>query len=185
MPILVRRSALLVAMIGFLFGCATVGATTGHPVIIAGYGTPFVMVGGPHAGVDFAGVNGRTPVIAAADGVVVRVTDHAGGCGKGITIAHVAFNRYTAYCHLHSVLKFDGEEVKRGEMLGLVGSSGNATGFGIPPHVHMELCTILCSGSIRVMPWHLNPEPYFAGCFQPSVNYPTERLVLTYPTPCG
>ena len=56
-----------------------------------------------HAGVDFGGPPG-SPVIAAAEGVVIHLTDWPPGCGLGVILSHPEFKRYTAYCHLQDIL---------------------------------------------------------------------------------
>lgn len=85
-----------------------------------------------HAGLDFAAHMG-TPVFATADGVVAfadRKTDY----GNCIDISH-GYNYSTRYGHLSEILVKPGQEVKRGDLIGKVGSTGKSTG----PHLHYEV----------------------------------------------
>lgn len=85
-----------------------------------------------HAGLDFAAKAG-TPVFATADGRVTEA-DRKGGFGNCIDIAH-GYNYVTRYAHLSEILVKTGQEVKRGEMIGKVGSTGKSTGS----HLHYEV----------------------------------------------
>jgi murein DD-endopeptidase MepM/ murein hydrolase activator NlpD len=84
-----------------------------------------------HSGVDLAAPTG-TPVHAATGGVA-RVLDGP-GYGLHVLIRHDA-RVETLYGHLSSVLVGNGQQLARGEVLGLVGSTGNSTG----PHLHFEV----------------------------------------------
>lgn len=85
-----------------------------------------------HTGLDFAAKTG-TPVFATADG---RVTEagRQSGYGNCIDISH-GYNYLTRYAHLSEILVKPGQEVKRGEMIGKVGSTGKSTGS----HLHYEV----------------------------------------------
>lgn len=85
-----------------------------------------------HAGLDFAAASG-TPVFATADGTV-ESADRQSGYGNCIDIAH-GYNYLTRYAHLSKILVKPGQKVKRGEMIGKVGSTGKSTG----PHLHYEV----------------------------------------------
>ena len=85
-----------------------------------------------HAGLDFAAKTG-TPVFATADGKVTEAGRQS-GYGNCIDISH-GYNYLTRYAHLSEVLVKPGQEVKRGEMIGRVGSTGKSTG----PHLHYEV----------------------------------------------
>lgn len=154
--------------------------------IISGYGSTVGADGRPrrmpHAGVDFWARHGST-VLAAADGVVISVRESPRGCGIGVLISHERFNRYTVYCHLSKAFVDAGQAVKRGEVIGLVGITGNATGIH---HVHLELCTVPCyaghdDGDFQGTE---SPSVVSVGCFDPHAIYPDDRLVLTYPVAC-
>ncbi len=85
-----------------------------------------------HHGIDIATSQGN-PICATADGTVIQSrTDKIGG--KTIKIKHM-FGYVTIYCHLSKFLVKVGQKVKRGEIIGLVGSTGKARG----PHVHYEV----------------------------------------------
>jgi murein DD-endopeptidase MepM/ murein hydrolase activator NlpD len=85
-----------------------------------------------HHGIDIATSHGN-PICATADGTVIQSrTDKIGG--KTIKIKHM-FGYVTIYCHLSKFLVKVGQKVKRGEIIGLVGSTGKARG----PHVHYEV----------------------------------------------
>jgi len=92
-----------------------------------------------HTGIDLSVPLG-TPVFAAADGVVVLarpMTDTAGalvGYGNYVIIQHDAGLK-TLYGHLLTIGVKEGDQVKRGQLIGLVGSTGNSTG----PHTHFEV----------------------------------------------
>lgn len=85
-----------------------------------------------HAGLDFAAKTG-TPVFATADGKVTEAGRQS-GYGNCVDISH-GYNYLTRYAHLSEVLVKPGQEVKRGEMIGRVGSTGKSTG----PHLHYEV----------------------------------------------
>jgi murein DD-endopeptidase MepM/ murein hydrolase activator NlpD len=85
-----------------------------------------------HRGLDFGAPTG-TPVIAAADGQVVKA-GWAGGYGRQVRIAH-GDGLLTSYSHLSRIVAPDGGLVRRGELIGYVGSSGLSTG----PHLHYEV----------------------------------------------
>lgn len=85
-----------------------------------------------HSGVDIANDYG-TPVIATATGKIV-VADYEDGYGLIVGINH-GNGFETRYGHLSSILTTVGQEVKRGDVIGLMGSTGNSTGS----HVHYEV----------------------------------------------
>lgn len=85
-----------------------------------------------HAGLDFAADMG-TQVFATADGKV-SFADQKSGYGNCIDIDH-GYNYLTRYAHLSKILVPQGKMVKRGELIGLVGSTGKSTG----PHLHYEV----------------------------------------------
>ncbi|MBF97120.1 MAG: hypothetical protein CMJ13_07860 [Pelagibacterales bacterium] len=87
-----------------------------------------------HKGVDFAAKRG-TPIYAAGDGIIERANVY-GGYGKYIRIRHNSEYK-TAYAHLHKFAKKikKGINVKQGQIIGYVGSTGRSTG----PHLHYEI----------------------------------------------
>ncbi|MGE6759312.1 M23 family metallopeptidase [Corallococcus interemptor] len=82
-----------------------------------------------HFGVDLDGATG-SPVVAANDGTVVMSRDNYAS-GNTVLVHHGA-GLFTAYFHLSRIDVKEGAQVKQGEALGLVGSTGRVTG----PHLH-------------------------------------------------
>ena len=85
-----------------------------------------------HEGLDFAAAQG-TDVFATGEGKVVQAGREA-GYGNRIDIDH-GYNYLTRYAHLSEILVRPGDEVKRGQLIGKVGSTGKSTG----PHLHYEV----------------------------------------------
>lgn len=83
----------------------------------------------PHGGADYS-VPAGTPVTAVADGVVALVGDHFFG-GNSVFVDH-GDGLISSCFHLSRVDVREGQQVRRGELLGAVGSTGRATG----PHLH-------------------------------------------------
>ena len=86
----------------------------------------------PHAGIDLAAPMG-SPVMATADGIV-NVAGWSGGYGLLIQIDHGGAVE-TRYAHLSQLAVAPGQSVKRGQIIGFVGSTGRSTG----PHLHYEV----------------------------------------------
>lgn len=86
----------------------------------------------PHKGVDFAVPIG-TPVLAVGDGEVVQARRSA-GAGNYVAIRH-GRQYMTRYMHMNKLLVKPGDKVKRGDRIGLSGSTGRSTG----PHLHYEI----------------------------------------------
>jgi murein DD-endopeptidase MepM/ murein hydrolase activator NlpD len=86
-----------------------------------------------HKGVDFASPLG-TPIYATGNGKVVDAGFSTGGHGNRVVINH-GFGYQTLYGHMYRIKARVGDEVKRGEVIGYVGSTGKSTG----PHVHYEV----------------------------------------------
>lgn len=85
-----------------------------------------------HEGMDFSAPPG-TPVYATADGTVYS-SGWNGAYGNMIEIDH-GFNYTTRYAHLSKLIARNGQQVKRGDLIGLVGNTGKSTG----PHLHYEV----------------------------------------------
>jgi murein DD-endopeptidase MepM/ murein hydrolase activator NlpD len=107
---------------------------------------PFSGEGAFHTGVDISAASG-TPVHAAADGVVIYA-EMESGYGRLIKIEH-GNGMETYYAHLSRFYVQTGQEVRRGEVIGAVGSSGRVTA----PHLHYE---------VRLGNAPVNPYPYLA-----------------------
>jgi murein DD-endopeptidase MepM/ murein hydrolase activator NlpD len=100
-----------------------------------GYGykyDPFTGYKQMHRGIDIANRRG-TPVVATADGRV-KLISTSGKMGKMIVIDH-GYGFRTRYAHLSKFKVKRGQRVKRGDVIGLMGSTGYSTG----PHLHYEV----------------------------------------------
>jgi murein DD-endopeptidase MepM/ murein hydrolase activator NlpD len=85
-----------------------------------------------HEGIDIAAAQGTT-IAAAASGRII-LAQYAGNCGNMITIDHGG-GMATNYCHLSQIFVGVGQDVQRGQAIGAVGMTGDATG----PHLHFEV----------------------------------------------
>jgi len=99
---------------------------------------------GNHQGIDIAAAYGQ-PVQASGDGIVLQAGDQ-GGYGKAVFLAH-GYGLTTRYGHMSAITVRPGQRVKRGDVIGRVGSTGRSTG----PHLHYE---------VRVDGEPLNPVGY-------------------------
>jgi len=88
---------------------------------------------GKHQGIDLQAAWG-TPIYAAADGVVVYAGSQISGYGDTLIIRHRG-DIATLYAHASTIIVKEGELVTRGQAVGYVGDTGNATG----PHLHFEV----------------------------------------------
>lgn len=86
-----------------------------------------------HAGLDFAAPQG-TPIYATADGGVKIAGNTGNGYGNYVVLDH-GYGYETLYGHQYKIKVRAGQRVKRGELIGWVGSTGKSTG----PHVHYEV----------------------------------------------
>ncbi|MFT5166796.1 MAG: murein DD-endopeptidase MepM/ murein hydrolase activator NlpD [Saprospiraceae bacterium] len=86
-----------------------------------------------HLGVDIKAPIG-TPVYATSDGVVDKVITHKGGYGNHILIKHDD-SFQSMYAQLSEIKVEAGQKIKKGDLIGLVGSSGTSTA----PHLHYEV----------------------------------------------
>lgn len=94
---------------------------------------PIYKVAKTHKGIDFSSPTG-TEVYATGDGKVAVVERKHTGYGNVITIDH-GFGYKTKFAHLSKFAVFKGQTVKRGQLIGYVGSTGKSTG----PHLHYEV----------------------------------------------
>ena len=99
-----------------------------------------------HAGTDIGAEQG-TPVLAAQDGKVVSA-NYAGGYGLMVVLEHEveATELKSRYAHLSDILVEPGTAVNKGDVIGLVGSTGNSTG----PHLHFEMMQNTADGWVLV-----------------------------------
>lgn len=104
--------------------------------VASGYGyriDPIYKTTKFHAGLDFTAPQG-TPIYATANGTVEVAGFTEGGYGNHVVINH-GYGYQTLYGHMFKVKTHVGEVVKRGEVIGYVGSTGKSTG----PHCHYEV----------------------------------------------
>jgi murein DD-endopeptidase MepM/ murein hydrolase activator NlpD len=85
-----------------------------------------------HAGLDFKASYG-TPIVAVTDGRVSGA-GRMGGCGNAVRLDHGGALQ-TRYCHMSQIAVRRGQTVRRGQVIGYVGSTGLSTG----PHLHYEM----------------------------------------------
>ena len=102
----------------------------------SGYGwrtDPFTKVRKFHYGMDFTAPRG-TPVYASGDGVVERADNRSSGYGNHIRIDH-GYGYVSLYAHLYKYNVRRGQKVRRGDLIGFVGSTGRSQA----PHLHYEI----------------------------------------------
>ncbi len=123
--------------------------------IASGYGMrtdPFDKSRKMHGGIDFAAPR-NTPVYAASNGKIVRADNRSIGYGKHIRINH-GYGFVTLYAHLNSYNVKRGQDVKKGDIIGFVGTTGRSKGL----HLHYE---VIKDGK------KVNPVNYFYGNLTP------------------
>jgi murein DD-endopeptidase MepM/ murein hydrolase activator NlpD len=123
-----------------------------HGILTDGFGgrsDPFTGEEGTHNAVDISSAVGQ-PVRAPADGIVVK-SEWANGYGNVIYLSH-GYGYSTRYGHLSSFAVRPGQRVKRGDVIGYVGSTGRSTG----PHLHYE---------VRLNNNAVNPLEYILNAF--------------------
>ena len=99
-----------------------------------GYRTdPFTKARKMHEGMDFTAKTG-TPIFASGDGIVARADNSASGFGNHIVIRH-GYGYESLYAHLSKYKCRAGQRVKRGDIIGYVGSTGRSEA----PHLHYEV----------------------------------------------
>ena len=104
--------------------------------VASGYGfrtDPFTKVRKFHFGMDFTAPRG-TPIYATGDGIVKRADNSATGYGKHIRIDH-GYGYLSLYAHLYKYNVRVNQRVKRGDLIGFVGSTGRSEA----PHLHYEI----------------------------------------------
>ncbi len=104
--------------------------------IASGYGSridPVYKTVKFHYGLDFAAPQG-TPIYATADGTITTAGSTGNGYGNHVIINH-GYGYETLYGHMVRVKVSNGQGIKRGEVIGWVGSTGKSTG----PHCHYEV----------------------------------------------
>jgi murein DD-endopeptidase MepM/ murein hydrolase activator NlpD len=114
-----------------------------------GRSDPFTGEPGQHNAIDISSAVGQ-PVRSPADGIVVKA-EWANGYGNVVYISH-GYGYSTRYGHLSSFAVRPGARIKRGDVIGYVGSTGRSTG----PHLHYE---------VRVNNNPVNPLEYILNAF--------------------
>ncbi|MDH3321728.1 MAG: M23 family metallopeptidase [Flavobacteriaceae bacterium] len=102
----------------------------------SGYGwrsDPFTKARKRHKGMDFTAPKG-TPIYATGNGKVLRADNRSSGFGKHVRIDH-GFGYVTLYAHMSKYNVKKGQRVKRGDLIGYVGSTGRSQA----PHLHYEV----------------------------------------------
>ena len=102
----------------------------------SGYGyrsDPFTKARKFHKGMDFTAPRG-TPIYATGNGVVTRADRRSSGYGRHVRIDH-GFGYVSLYAHLYKYAVKKGQKVKRGDLIGFVGSTGRSQA----PHLHYEI----------------------------------------------
>lgn len=119
-----------------------------------------------HSGIDFTAPT-RTPVYATGNGNIVFAKYEGRGYGNHIIVNH-SFGYRSLYGHLSSIEVYEGQKVKRGELIGYVGNTGTSTA----PHLHYEVE----KGAKKV-----NPINYFFNDIS-EADYEAIRDISTRPT---
>ena len=104
--------------------------------MMSGYGWrihPVHKVKKMHKGIDFTAPKG-TPIQATGDGIVKQVKNKRRGYGKHVIIDH-GYGYTTLYAHMKTIDVRPGQRVKKGQKIGLIGSTGTSTA----PHLHYEV----------------------------------------------
>ncbi len=142
----------------------------------SGYGVrsdPFQGRAAMHAGIDLAGAVG-TPIYATADGIITDAGYNSGGYGNLIKIDQ-GRGIETRYGHLSKMTARAGQRVKRGELIGRMGSTGRSTGS----HLHYE---------VRIDGHPVNPVPfmkstdYLVAMQRKANGTPMDQVALGGPT---
>ncbi len=123
--------------------------------IASGYGwrtDPFTKVRKFHFGMDFTAPRG-TPIYASGDGRIIRADNRSTGYGNHIRIDH-GYGYTSLYAHLYKYNVRRGQKVKRGDVIGFVGSTGRSEA----PHLHYE---------IFKDDEHINPINFYYGNLSP------------------
>ena len=122
----------------------------------SGYGyriDPFTKARRMHFGMDFSAPR-KTKIYATGDGTVTRADSRAAGFGKHVRIDH-GFGYVTIYAHMDRYVVVKGDKVKRGDLIGYVGSSGRS----VAPHLHYEIV----KDGVKI-----NPINFYSGSLSPA-----------------
>lgn len=118
-----------------IYACIPAISPVKNPKVVSGFGMryhPIYKILRRHTGIDLIGRKG-TPIYATADGVI---SGEQSGSGYGISVVINHGSGYqTLYAHLSKKTVRPGQKVKRGEIIGYMGS----TGLSVSPHLHYEV----------------------------------------------
>ncbi len=104
--------------------------------VASGYGYrihPIYKTRKLHTGMDFTAPQG-TPIYATGDGKIAKVRRSRRGYGNHVIVDH-GYGYQTLYAHMTKYIVYRGQKVKRGDIIGYVGS----TGTSVAPHLHYEV----------------------------------------------
>jgi murein DD-endopeptidase MepM/ murein hydrolase activator NlpD len=127
---------------------------------------PFNNEGAFHSGIDIATAQGDA-VRAPADGTVLKA-GMGTGYGREVIIDH-GHGIETLYAHLSGFAVVSGQDVRRGDILGYVGSSGHSTG----PHLHYE---------VRIHDTPVNPSKYLHAAARQLASTPSTPTPASTPS---
>lgn len=161
MRLLVAAAALMGGLLGAVHADAQVTSNFGMR------GDPFHGGRRMHAGMDMGGRVG-TPIYATGDGFVKR-SRWAGGYGNLVEIEH-GFGYQTRFGHLSRSLVQEGQFVRRGQMIALMGSTGRSTG----PHLHYE---------VRINGRAVEPSRFMQIVFNQQPDWNAVRYAAASPSP--
>lgn len=161
MRLLVAAAALMGGLLGAVHADAQVTSNFGMR------GDPFHGGRRMHAGMDMGGRVG-TPIYATGDGFVKR-SRWAGGYGNLVEIEH-GFGYQTRFGHLSRSLVQEGQFVRRGQMIALMGSTGRSTG----PHLHYE---------VRINGRAVEPSRFMQIVFNQQPDWNAVRYAAASPAP--
>ena len=128
-----------------------------------------------HEGIDIFAPR-RTPALAAADGTVTRVNENnLGGLVVWLRPKGKSYNLY--YAHLDEQLAIAGQQVRKGDTIGLIGNTGNAR--TTPPHLHLGIYA--SGGAVDPLPF-VNPTIKKPKEPSTSINLKEDKVRLTKST---
>lgn len=133
---ILRSQNLSSDMVAKIFRLIPSGKPVDNIRISAGFGWrmhPILHKKEFHPGIDLAD-KGLVPIKATADGIVIQARHSRYGYGNVVKIAHV-YGFTSLYGHMRSILVHNGEYVKKGQIIGYMGSTGLSTG----QHLHYEV----------------------------------------------
>ena len=127
---------------------------------------------GEHKGIDY-GCPKDTPILASADGWVLKISYEQNGYGNYIILLH-SDNSGTVYAHLDKIATYVNARVSKGDVIGYSGTTGNSTGY----HLHFEYRIQASKLSTAV-----DPKPYMQTVYEyvPPVTVPEPQTTEQYP----